>query len=199
SAKLTDKDITILPVPTDQTPQALSSGKVDAIVAWQPNSGQALKELPGSTSIFSSADVPGIIYDVLAVSPKSFAERRDDWTKVAKVWFRIADFIKDEKNQDEAAKIMAARVGLEASAYKDLMKGTFFLDLAGNTKHFAKGETLESIYHSSKVVDKFQVDNQVYKAAVKYEDYLDSSVVEALAKSSAPVVQEAAAEKPAVK
>lgn len=191
SAKMTEKDITIVNVPTDQTPQTLKSGAADAIVAWQPNSGQALKELPGSTSIFSSADVPGVIYDVLAVSPKSLNERRDDWEKVVKVWFRIADFIKDEKNLDEAAKIMSARVGLEPDEYKKLMAGTFFLDAEGNKKHFAKGDTLESIYGSSKVVDKFQIDNDVYKKPMDTAAYLDSSLVEKVMKGGAAVKEAA--------
>jgi NitT/TauT family transport system substrate-binding protein len=93
SANLSDKDIEVVNMPTDQTPQALKSGQVDAIVAWQPNSGQALKEVPNSKAVFSSANVPGIIYDLLVVSPKSLKERRQDWAKVAKVWFRIADYL----------------------------------------------------------------------------------------------------------
>jgi NitT/TauT family transport system substrate-binding protein len=103
---------------------------------------------------------------------------------------RIADFVKDPKNLDEAATIMGARVGLPAEEYKKLMAGTFFLDLAGNQKHFAKGTTLESVYHSSQVVDKFQVDNGVYKTSMKYEEYLDPSLVEELAKGT-KVTQEA--------
>lgn len=195
SAKLTDKDIQIVNVPTDQTPQTLKSGSVDAIVAWQPNSGQALKELPGSKAIYTSADAPGIIYDVLSVNPKSLSERRAEWLKVTKVWMRIADFLADEKNVDEAARIMSARVGLTPEEYKKLMAGTHFLNLAGNVKHFRKGDTLESVYHSSKFVDQFQVENEVYKAPMKYEDYLDSSLVEELAKA-AQVTQPAAGTKP---
>ena len=42
------EDVTIVNTPTDETPQVLASGSVDAIAAWQPNSGQALKSLPGS-------------------------------------------------------------------------------------------------------------------------------------------------------
>jgi NitT/TauT family transport system substrate-binding protein len=107
---------------------------------------------------------------------------------------RIADFVKDEQNLDEAAKIMGARVGLESDEYKKLMAGTFFLDLEGNQKHFAKGDTLESIYHSSQVVDKFQVDNEVYKKPMKYEEYLDSSIVAELAKGGAKATKEVSAE-----
>jgi len=182
SANLTDKDIKIVNVPTDQTPQTLKSGSVDAIAAWQPNSGSALKLVAGSTPIFTSANVPGIIYDELVVSPKSLAERRADWLKVVKVWDRVAKFINDEKNVDEAAKIMSARVGLTADQYKPLMKGTHIMDLAEGKKHWAKAEGLESVYGSSKIVDDFNLKNKVYKEAMKYEDYLDPSLADEVQK-----------------
>jgi NitT/TauT family transport system substrate-binding protein len=178
SANLSDKDIKVVNVPTDQTPQTLKSGGVDAIAAWQPNSGSALKLVPGSTPIFTSANVPGIIYDELVVNPKSLADRRADWLKVVKVWDRVAKFIKDEKNLDEAAKIMSARVGLTPEAYKPLMKGTYIMDLAEAKARWQKAETLESVYGSSKIVDDFNVKNKVYKEAMKVEEYLDPSLAE---------------------
>jgi NitT/TauT family transport system substrate-binding protein len=155
---------------------------VDAIAAWQPNSGAALKEVPGSTAIFTSANVPGLIYDVLAVNPKSLTERRDDWKKVVEVWMRIASFVKDEKNVAEAARIMAARVGLQPDEYQKLMTGTHYLDLAGNVKHFGKSDSVESIHGSSTAVDAVNVQNGVVKVAMKYEEYFDSSLVELIAK-----------------
>jgi NitT/TauT family transport system substrate-binding protein len=185
SVGLTDKDVELVNVPTDQTPQTLKAGDVSAIVAWQPNSGQALKDVPGSKPVFTTKDVPGLIYDLLYVSPKSLSERRADWLKVTKVWFRIADFLKKPENLDEAAKIMAARVGLSPDAYKALMGGTHFLDLAANVETFKKGDTLMSIYGSSKIVDKFQLDNKIYKAPVAYEQYLDPSLVAELAAATA--------------
>jgi NitT/TauT family transport system substrate-binding protein len=72
---------------------------------------------------------------------------------------------------------MSARVGLAPDEYKKLMTGTHFLTLEDSIKHYEKGTDLTSIYHSSKVVDEFQLQNAVYKKAMKYEDYLDSSVV----------------------
>jgi len=183
AANLTEKDVKIVPMKTDQAAQTLKSGAVDAVAAWQPNSGAALKEVPGSTPIYTSANVPGLIYDVLAVNPKSLTERKADWTKVVKVWFRIASYIKDEKNIDDSAKIMSARVGLTPDDYKKLMGGTAFQDLAGDLLHFKKGDSLESIYGSNKIVDDFNVKNKVYKAPTKYEEYLDPSIVEEIGKS----------------
>jgi NitT/TauT family transport system substrate-binding protein len=175
--KMSLSELTLVNVPTDQTAQLLKAGEVDAIVAWQPNSGQALKEVSGSKPIFTSSDVPGLIYDMLVVSPKSLAERRDAWKQVAKVWFRVVDFLRNPANYEEAATRMATRVGLKPEQYKPLIKGTHFLDLAGNVAHFKHGETLESVYFSSQIADAFQVANGVYKASVPYEQYFDPSLV----------------------
>jgi NitT/TauT family transport system substrate-binding protein len=166
-------------MPTNQTPQALASGSVAAIAAWQPNSGQALKEVPGSSPIFTSANAPGLIYDLLYVSPESLAKRKEEWKKVVKVWFRVVDFIKDEKNKPEYLKIMSARVGLKPEAYEPLMKGTHFLDMAENKTHFADSKELSSVYGSSKVVDEFNVRNAVYKKAQDVASYLDGSLIDA--------------------
>lgn len=186
ASKMTEKDVKLVNITTDKTPEALKSGAADAIAAWQPHSGQALKELPGSTAIFTSADAPGLIYDLLCVNPKSLGERKADWLKVVQVWFKIADFVNDPKNLDEAATIMSKRVGLTAEEYKKLMKGTFFLGLEGNQKAWKQAEGLDSVYGSSKLNDSFFTKNKMYKAAVKYEEYLDSSFVTAAAGKPAP-------------
>ena len=182
SANLTDKDVKIVNVKTDDTPNALKAGTVDAIAAWQPNSGAALRELPGSTAIFTSADAPGLIYDLLCVNQRSLAEHRPEWLKVVKTWFRVTDYIADPRNLDDAAKIMSARVGLAPDTYKALMKGTFLLNLDENLKHFQRGTGFESIYGSSKIVDDFNVKNAVYKAPTKVDDYFDPSFIEEVSK-----------------
>jgi NitT/TauT family transport system substrate-binding protein len=186
AAHLTDKDIEIVNVPTDQTPQALKSGSVDAIVAWQPNSGQALHEVAGSKAIFTSANLPGIIYDVLAVNPKSLAERQPDWEKVAGVWFKIVDYIKDEKNKAEVLSIMSARVGLAPEQYAGLMTGTFLLGAEGNAKHYRPGDSLESVFYSSQVVDGFNMEHGVYKVSQKPDAYLNAELASALVAKLAP-------------
>jgi NitT/TauT family transport system substrate-binding protein len=61
AAKLTEKDVKLVNIKTDDAAQSLKSGSVDAVAAWQPNSGAALKEVPGSTAVYTSADAPGLI------------------------------------------------------------------------------------------------------------------------------------------
>lgn len=177
---MTESDVELVNVPTHETPKAFASGDVDAIVAWQPNSGQALKAVPGSKAIFTSKDVPGLIYDVLAVSPSSLSARPDDWKKVAEVWYKIVDYFHDPATHAEAIKIMAARVNLPPEEYQDFVEGTKILTLEEAKKAFAKGPGLDSIYGSSEIADKFNVDNKVYEKPQPVADYIDPSITNSL-------------------
>jgi NitT/TauT family transport system substrate-binding protein len=174
-------DVTIVNTPTNETPQVLASKAVDAIGAWQPNSGQALKALPGSKPVFTSADAPGIIYDLLYVSAESLEQNRDEWAKVVEVWYRIAEFIRDEENIDEALKILAGRVKISPEEYEPFLKGTYILTLDEALKRWEKGEGLGNVYGSSKVVDAFNLKAGVYEKGQDVDKYLDPSLTKALA------------------
>lgn len=177
---LTEADVTLVNVPTNDTPQTLASGGVDAIGAWQPNSGAALKSVPGSKAIYTSKDVPGLIYDVVAVSTESLATRKAEWAKFVTVWPKIVAFIQDPATKDEAIKLMAARVNVPAAEYALLLPGTKFYDTAMAKKAFMPTETLESILGSSKVANAFNLANKVYEAKIDPAAFLDASLVMAL-------------------
>ncbi len=175
---LTEADVELVNVPTNETPQVLASGEVDAIVAWQPSSGSALELVPGSKAIYTSADEPGLIYDLLCVSPASLAANRDDWKKVVDVWYRVVDYIKDPATFDDAVKIMASRVGLPPEDYKKFIAGTNILTKAEAKKFFAKGDGFTSVYGSSKISDDFNVANKVYDTPQDIDAYLDPSLMD---------------------
>jgi NitT/TauT family transport system substrate-binding protein len=179
-AGMSEKDVTLVNAKTNETPQVLSSGQVDAIGAWQPIAGQAMKGLPGSKPLYTSAKAPGLIYDVLAASPTSLAAHKDDYVKIIKVWDKVVHYIADAKTQPEAVKIMAKRVGLTPEEFLPLIKGTHLLDVAAGKKTFKKGDGLASLYGSSKNADDFNVANAVYKEAQKVDSYIDPSLTEAV-------------------
>ncbi len=177
---MTLEDVTIVNTPTGETAQVLASKAVDAIGAWQPNSGQALKALPGSKSIYSSADAPGIIYDLLYVSAESLQKNKEDWAKVVNVWYKIAAYLKDENNRDEALKILAGRVNLKPEEYEPFFKGTHILTLDEALAKWKEGDGLDSIYGSTKNVNAFNLKFGVYKESQDPAKYLDPSLTKAL-------------------
>lgn len=172
-AGMKESDVTIVNTKTNETPQALASGDLAAIGAWQPNSGEAIKLVPGAKPIYTSKDEPGLIYDVVTVSPSSLSTRKADWAKVVKVWGKVVTYINDPKTQPEAVKIMAARVGLTPEAYLPFLKGTKLLDLKEGKAVFAKADGFKSLYGSSKIADEFNVKNGVYKEPQDIDKAID--------------------------
>jgi NitT/TauT family transport system substrate-binding protein len=177
---MTEADVQLVNVPTNDTPQTLASGGVDAIGAWQPNSGAALKSVPGSKAIFTSKDVPGLIYDLVAVSTESLATRKAEWARFVTVWPRIVAYIQDPKTKDEAIKLMAARVNVPPTDYALLLPGTKFYDIAMAKKAFTPTAGLDSVLGSSTVANAFNLANKVYEAKVDPAAFLDPSLVMAL-------------------
>jgi NitT/TauT family transport system substrate-binding protein len=174
---MSESDVTLVNVATDETAQTLASGDVSAIVAWQPNSGNALKAVAGSKAIFTSADVPGLIYDVLAVSPESYARRKADWKKVLQAWYRAVNFIKDPATTEEAVKIMSSRVEISAEEYKPFLKGTYILTKEEAQARAKKGDGFGSLHGSSKIADDFNVKYDVYGKAQDVDSYIDMSLL----------------------
>lgn len=176
-AGLSESDVTIVNTPTGQTPQVLASGQVDAVAAWQPNAGQALKALAGSKAIYTSADEPGLIYDTIAVTPQSLAQRRGDWVKLVSVWDKVVAYITNSATKDDALKIMAARSGTTPAEYAGFIGGTRFLTLAESAKIIANKATgFGSLTGSTAVANDFNVKNAVYKTAQDIPTYIDAKL-----------------------
>ncbi|RTL55736.1 MAG: transporter substrate-binding domain-containing protein [Rhodocyclaceae bacterium] len=178
-AGMKESDVTLVNAKTNEMPQTLTAKDVSAIGAWQPISGEAMKAAPGSKPIYTSADEPGLIYDVLAVNPASVKARRADWQKVVKLWDKVVAYIEDPKTQPDAVKIMSAKSGVSPAEYLPLLKGTHLLGLEEAKKVYVKGDGFKTLYGSTKIVDQFNVANQVYKKPEKIESYLDASFTNA--------------------
>lgn len=175
---LSEKDVTLVNTKTNETPQVLASGDVTAIAAWQPSSGQALRELPGAKAIFTSREVPGLIYDVLAVSPESLKEHKEEWKRLISVWQRVVAYIKDPKTRDDAVAIMSKRVGLSTTAYAKLLNGTHLLTIEDNREIYSRTEGLSSILGSTRNADAFNVRYGVYKTPQNVPTYLYDGLIQ---------------------
>ncbi len=169
---LTEEDIELVNVRTNETPMVLASGEVDAIVAWQPSSSQSLQMSPGATAIYSSANDPGLIYDTLAIAPESLNQYPDQWGKVIEVWYRIVDFINDPATSAAAVEIMAARVGVAPDKYAQFMKGTRLLAKAEAMARYSATEDLGSLGGSTMVADSFNMKYKVYNTPQNADDYI---------------------------
>lgn len=177
-AGMKDTDVEIVNVKTNDTPQVFTDAAISAVGAWQPVAGQAMKAAPGARPLYTSADQPGLIYDVVTVSPASLAARKDDWAKFVGVWDKVVAFITDPKTQPEAVKMMATRSGVPPEEYVRFLKGTKLLSLAEGAKVFKDADGFGSLYGSSRYADAFNVKFGVYKDAQDVKSYIDPSIAQ---------------------
>ena len=177
------EDITLVNVVTTDLPQALASGQVDAVACWQPSVNQTFKLVPGAKTLFSSKDLPGLIYDTLIVTPESLSKRKADWIAVAKVWERVVAYVQDPKTRDESMKIMGARNGVDPVEYAKIFPGSRLHTLAMNKAAFELGKSGPgTLFGAQTIADEFNRANNVYKDKLDIAAYQDSSVIDALTK-----------------
>ena len=169
--------VKLVNAPTNEMPQVLASGSVAAVGAWQPVAGQAIKAAAGARPIYTSANEPGLIYDVVAVSPASLNTRRADWVKVVKVWDKVVTYINDPKTQPDALHIMAARAGVTPATYKGFLRGTKLMSLADNKAAMVKADGFKSLYGSSYFVNEFNVSNGIYKQSQNVDGLIDPNLI----------------------
>jgi NitT/TauT family transport system substrate-binding protein len=172
-------DIEVVNAKTNEMPQVFASNDIAAVGAWQPIAGQALHAVPGAKAVYTSAQEPGLIYDVLAVRPASLSARREDWLKVVKLWDKVVAYIENPATQADAVRIMAARSGVTPAEYLPLLKGTHLMTLDEGRKVFQKGADYNSLYGSSEAANTFNWYNKVYSFSQKVDTYIDPSLTAA--------------------
>ena len=179
-AQFKQGDVKLVNSMTNELPQVFASPEISAIAVWQPVANQALKSVAGSKIIYSSKDKPGLIYDTLTVNMSHLSAHKEEWKKIIQVWDKTVKYINDPATRDDAVKIMANKVGVDPTQYAQFIAGTHLLDLAANKKVFSKGAGFDSIYGSTYHVNKFNVQNGVYKTELNADGLIFPSLLDEL-------------------
>lgn len=179
-AKMNVADVKLVNTMTNELPQVFASPEISAIAVWQPVANQALKAVAGSKIIFSSQDKPGLIYDTLTVNMTHLSANKEEWKKIIQVWDKTVKYINDPATHADAVKIMSNRVGVDPTQYEQFIGGTHLLDLAANKTVFKKGTGFDSIYGSTYHVNKFNVENGIYKTEMDVDSAIYPTLVEEL-------------------
>ena len=179
-AKMNVADVKLVNTMTNELPQVFASPEISAIAVWQPVANQALKAVAGSKIIFSSQDKPGLIYDTLTVNMTHLSANKEEWKKIIQVWDKTVKYINDPATHADAVKIMSNRVGVDPTQYEQFIGGTHLLDLAANKTVFKKGTGFDSIYGSTYHVNKFNVENGLYKTEMDVDSAIYPTLVEEL-------------------
>ena len=163
---MTEKDIQFVNIKVQDCPAAMLSKRVDAAVVWEPSRTKILKEVKGSSAIFDSADIPGLIPDLLVMKSDVAKSRPADVQKIVDAWYDAMDWWR--KNPDQAIAIMAKRTGTPVADYKEFIGGTRIFSAPESLAAMTKSDKVTSLHSSGKSIAQFLVD---VKQADKVADY----------------------------
>jgi NitT/TauT family transport system substrate-binding protein len=130
---LSPTDVTVVNLSAGDAAAAFMSGRVDAAVVWNPWISQIQKSGKG-VPLFSSAQMPGLIPDLLVAQERSLQSKRKDFIGMVRAWFDTEAFIRAQP--DRAVAIMSRIVSMSPEQYRVFLPGTRFFDAAANLEAF---------------------------------------------------------------
>ena len=144
---LRPEDITLVPTTSDAHEEAYRSGKVDAVVTFEPVKTKLLAR--GARVLFDSSMIPNEIIDVLVVRADLFKGNPDALQVLEAGWFKALDYLR--KKPADACLRMAQREGVSAEQFANSLHGIVIPDEKENTR-LLSGDLLASARRLSVVM-----------------------------------------------
>lgn len=113
-------DVTIVPTNDSRMADELRAGVLDAVVTYPPTR-IAIEEGGLARAIFTSAEIPGEIIDVLALDQPIIERRPEDVARVVRAFYRAVAYAREHPSESFA--IMAQREHLSPHAFAAALGG----------------------------------------------------------------------------
>jgi len=170
-------DVVLVEMPTDESAAQLASGRVDAVMAWEPYASQAQQAIQG-VKLFSTADFPGLAYSTLGLRKEFIDARPRDVEALVRVWRRATEYVRKHP-----AEVCALTAGLNQYPVADcyaIMRVDRILDVADNDRAFSYAAGFDSMHGSWRRMNDYMIDQGLVHKRVSSTDHLDSRFIRAL-------------------
>ncbi len=174
---MTQDDVDYVNLPVQDCPPAMLAKRVDAAVVWEPSRTKILKDMKGSTSIFDSSNIPGLIPDLLVMKSDIVKSRPADVQKIVDAWYDAIDWWR--KNPDAAVQILAKRTNTPPADYQGFVKGTRIFSAPEALAAMSKSDKQTSLYTSGDSVAKFLVQVKQADKVADFAPAIDPEFVKA--------------------
>jgi NitT/TauT family transport system substrate-binding protein len=174
--KLTLADVTLVETTVEDI-EAFTKGTIDALVCWEPVLTQAMEDGNGRI-IFTTAEVPGLIQNVM-VFPRPFLESRpQDVQAFVNVWHRTVQHIKNDPK--DAFGIIAKKYGKTPGEVQAFAQQDKILDLQDNLRVFSYSAGFESLHGSARKMNDFMIGHGLTKQRLDSTEFLDARFIRGL-------------------
>jgi NitT/TauT family transport system substrate-binding protein len=172
TAGLTTKDVTIVSLELSEHERAFNDGAVDAVVTFGPARSKLLSV--GAKELFTSAQIPGEVVDVLIVREGLITSQPDAVQALVKGRFQALNYLAN--NPQEAAQRIAPRTGVTPAQFLESLKGLRSPDLQQNQKLLSKVD--QSLVQATKRLADVMLENKLLPNAIDPVPLLDDRLVQ---------------------
>ena len=150
-------DITPIDLNPEKSAEAVVAGNADVAVTYEPFMSKALAK-SGGNKIYSSADAPNLITDVLAFRSDFINAYPDTIDAIVRAYFKAIRFWKERP--EEANSIIAKYLDTPVDQVSSQVGGVIMLDEADNQRAFTFSAGLESLYGNARSIKEFVQEHQ---------------------------------------
>jgi NitT/TauT family transport system substrate-binding protein len=165
---LTIEDVTLININPEETtaamPETIQAGHI-----WEPFTSEALAQ--GHHIIFSSAETPGLISDVIVFRTEIVEERPEEVRAFVAAWFEALAWW--QTHPEEGNAMIAKHTGLKPEEIST--EGIRLLNLDDNLRAFAPGSDPTSLHVSGQVNADFLISAGGLTSAPDVERLLEPS------------------------
>lgn len=165
------RDVTLLQVPLDEHEEAYLSGRVEAVVTFEPL--RTRLSAAGARILFDSSRLPGEILDVLVTRKEVTSRRREALATLVDGWFRGLEH--QRKHPVESARLVVAREHLKPEEFQAALKLIHQPDRAGNAVLLGPGTN--NLMGTLRRLSDVMVENRLLRAPVDPSPLLNDGFV----------------------
>jgi len=139
-----EKDVSVINTSdSDIAPVFLSDNSQKAVVTWNPMVMQ-IAQNPGITSLFTSADIPGEVIDMMVVNTKTLQKNPALGKALTGAWFEVMQIMsKRGPSAEKALSNMAQAAGCSLMEYKNQVKTTAMFYSAQSALDFTQSKEIK--------------------------------------------------------
>lgn len=170
-------DINMVDMTIENAGNAFVAGQCDAACIWDPYFSQAKSS--GGTVLYSTADNPDLISDVVATSSKMIEEKPEVVEAMVRSYYEAVEYWKE--HPEEANEFMAKKMDVSVEEFEAQMNGLIVPDAKEALKAFTEAEDYSYWGYTQNTVEKFMNELGVIDTDVDCGEMIDASFVEKIA------------------
>lgn len=139
SVGLTERDIETVNTSDADIVGLFSSTSTEAVAAWNPQLS-TIAEMPDSNVVYTSAEIPGEILDMMVVNTDTLADNPNFGHALVGAWYEVMELI--EADDEQALSLMADAAGTGLEGYRAQLDATYLYTDPAETVELMVSEAL---------------------------------------------------------